>query len=132
MVTTATNRRFSPFFIEALYETAVRRGKLRRGDALLLIDEHAADLVGASKTDAGALKELRDMLQFARENPPNGWIIDHPDKIPGDRGFHRNAPSHCITIRPAHAHRSENTTPARATPSTNTATKTTHEEETTA
>jgi len=106
MVNAATNRRFSPFLVAALYDTAVHLGKIRRGEILYLDDERAAELFGIQRPTLADFKEIRDILLFALENPAGGWSITRPTRAPPTPGRFspREPPAHAILLQPgAHA-----------------------------
>lgn len=106
MVNAATNRRFSPFIVSALYDTAVHMGKIRRGEELYLDDERAAELFGIQRPTLSDFKEIRDILLFALENPAPGWSITRPTRAPPTKGRFapREAPAHAVLLQPgAHA-----------------------------
>lgn len=76
MVNAATNRRFGGVLLSALYDTAIHRGIIKRGDPLRLTDTRAAALFGIRNPNLADLKEIRDILGFARDHPPLGWVVE--------------------------------------------------------
>lgn len=90
MVNAATNRRFGGVLLAALYDTAVHRGIVKRGESLRLTDTRAAVLFGIKDPNLADLKEVRDILGFARDHPPIGWDVE----------TYPLGPTTNITIRP--------------------------------